>query len=173
MPASTWMTAAGVVGAVVIGGAAVVAAATTEPSAEPTATAVASPTASASPSSTASPSALPMATSAGAPGESTISAERAVEIAASQLATVADLVVEEIDLKPEDGRMIWDVEFAGDHEVEIDAVTGAVLKLETGDRERIDDDLGADDRGGGGGDEHGDDHGGGDGEPGGSNQGHG
>ena len=63
-----------------------------------------------------------------------------MEIATSQLATVADLVVEEIDLKPEDGRMIWDVEFAGDHEVEIDAVTGAVLKLEIGDRERMDDD---------------------------------
>ena len=44
----------------------------------------------------------------------------------SHLTTVGDLVVEEIDLKPEDGRMIWDVEFAGDHEVELDAVTGAM-----------------------------------------------
>jgi hypothetical protein len=104
-----------------------------------------------------------MGISAGATGESTISAERAVEIATSQLATVADLVVEEIDLKPEDGRMIWDVEFAGDHEVEIDAVTGAVLKLEIDDRERMDDE----------GDVHGDDRGGGDSGPGGGNQGHG
>ena len=173
MPASTWMTAAGVVGAVVIGGAAVVAAATTEPSAEPTASAAASPTASASPRSTASSSASPMGISAGATGESTISAERAVEIATSQLATVPDLVVEEIDLKPEDGRMIWDVEFAGDHEVEIDAVTGAVLKLEIDDRERMDDGGGADDHGGDDGDVHGDDRGGGDSGPGGGIQGHG
>jgi hypothetical protein len=114
-----------------------------------------------------------MGSSAGAAGESTISAERAVEIATSQLATVADLVVEEIDLKPEDGRMIWDVEFAGDHEVEIDAITGAVLKLEIDDRERMDDDGRPDDRGGDDGDEHGDDRGGGDSGPGGGNQGHG
>jgi hypothetical protein len=42
-------------------------------------------------------------------------------------------VVEEIDLEFEDGRMIWDVEFVGDHEVEVDSMTGDVVKRESGD----------------------------------------
>ena len=163
MPASTWRTAAGVVGAVVIGGAALVAAATTDRSTDPTASPAATPTASTSPTAnTANQPALPTETATpDATSENNISAERAVQIAMSHLPTVGDLVVVEIDLKPEDGRMIWDVEFAGDHEVELDAVTGAMLKLEIGDRDRTDDVGRADDRGGDDdGTDHGDDHGG-------------
>ena len=154
MPASTWRTAAGVVGAVVIGGAALVAAATTDSSTDPTASAASSPTASASPTATTSTQpALPTATVSpdATPENGSISAERAAQIAMSHLATVGDLVVEEIQLKLEDGRMIWDVEFVGDHEVELDAVTGAMLKLEIGNGGRTEEV---------GGDDHGDDHGG-------------
>jgi hypothetical protein len=57
-------------------------------------------------------------------------------------------VVEEIDLEFEDGRMIWDVEFVGDHEVEVDSTTGDVVKLEFGDGHDDDgDDNGRDDDG--------------------------
>jgi hypothetical protein len=73
------------------------------------------------------------------------------------LTTVGDLVLAEIDLELEDGRMIWDVEFSGDHEVEIDAVTAAVLKVEIGGRATVNDDDGTDDDGT---DDRGDDHGG-------------
>jgi uncharacterized membrane protein YkoI len=35
-----------------------------------------------------------------------------------------------IELEAEDGRLVWEVEFANDIEVEIDATTGAVLDVE-------------------------------------------
>ena len=141
--------AAGVAGAIVIGGAALVAVASTD-SMESTG---AAPTNSASPATTSTGTTLTA---------ETISEDQAVRIAAGQLATVGEVVVEEVDLEPEDGRMTWDVEFSGDHEVEIDAVTGAVLKLEIGDDETGDDrhrDDG-DDHGDDEGDDRGDDHGG-------------
>jgi hypothetical protein len=176
MPASTWTTAGGVA-ALVVTGAALVAVASTD-SPEPTAsTAISSeaPSAAASPSSSPEPSSAtePSRSVAASPsispdstvsavtvssGASMISAERARQIAAGQLMTVGDLVLAEIDLKPEDGRMIWDVEFAGDHEVEIDAVTAAVLEIEIGGRVHVNDDNGTDDRGDDRGDDHGDDN---------------
>ena len=63
------------------------------------------------------------------------------------------LVLAEIDLELDDGRQIWDVEFVGDHEVEVDSTTGDVVKVEVGDGrddhrdDRGDDDRGDDDRG--------------------------
>jgi hypothetical protein len=77
-----------------------------------------------------------------------VSADQAVGIALDALGGDTR-VVEEIDLEFEDGRMIWDVEFVGDHEVEVDSTTGDVVKLEFGDGHDDDgDDNGHDDDGG-------------------------
>jgi hypothetical protein len=148
MPTPRWLTAAGVAGAVVIGAGALIAVAATGPSAKPTSTT------STGTSRTTTPSASPSPTPE---GTETISAAEAVQIAESHLTGVGELVIEEVDLKPEDGRLIWDVEFEGDREVEIDAVVGSVVKLEISgdDRNRgDDDDHGDDDHGD---DDHGDD----------------
>jgi hypothetical protein len=85
-----------------------------------------------------------------------VTSAEAVEIARAELGMGADaLALDEIDLKFEDGRQIWDVEFVGDHEVEVDSTTGDVVKVEVGDgrddRGDDDDDRGDDD------DDHGDD----------------
>ncbi len=75
-----------------------------------------------------------------------------------------------MELKLEDGRVIWEVEFADDAEVEIDATTGVIVKVETaddrggnsgpgsGDDDHDDDRSGNSGRGGDD-DESGDDHG--------------
>ncbi|MGH8824899.1 MAG: PepSY domain-containing protein [Jiangellaceae bacterium] len=157
MPRPTWLTAAGVGGAIVIAGSALVAVAATGPSSDP-GTASASPDRSAtstpdgtpessvttepSPSATSSPSSTPVPSlgddvSAG-PGASqpVVSAAEAVDIARAALAVGVPAV--EVDLKFEDGRQIWDVEFVGDHEVEVDSTTGDVVKLEIGDDDDVD-----------------------------------
>jgi len=63
-----------------------------------------------------------------------ISSAEAVEIARRAVTGGGSSpTVEELDLKFEDGRQIWDVEFLGDDEVEVHAVTGEVVKLELGE----------------------------------------
>jgi hypothetical protein len=90
-------------------------------------------------------------------GQPSVTSAEAVEIARVELGMGADaLVLEEIDLELEDGRQIWDVEFAGDHEVEVDSTTGEVVKVEVGDGR----DDHRDDRGDDGDDNDGDDNGG-------------
>ncbi len=146
MPAPKWLTVAGVAGALVVGGSAVVAVAGSGPSGEPgSATTVSSsPTASASSTPEASPSdasrgvATPHIT--GTPeavpdgSGDIISSAEAVEIARRAVTGGGSSpTVEELDLKFEDGRQIWDVEFLGDDEVEVHAVTGEVVKLELGE----------------------------------------
>ena len=153
MPAPKWLTAAGVAGALVVGGSAVVAVAGSDPSGEPSSLSTVSSSPTASPSSTpeASPSdparrtATPHTTGTpeavpDGPGDIISSAE-AVEIARRAVTGGGSSpTVEELDLKFEDGRQIWDVEFVGDDEVEVHAVTGEVVKLELGDDDDRDDD---------------------------------
>jgi len=141
----TWLTAAGVGGAIVIAGSALVAVAATGPSSDPGTTS-ASPSATSSaegtPESGASVTTSPSSTPES--GQPAVTAAEAVQIARAELAAGGDVpAVEEIDLKLEDGRQIWDIEFVGDHEVEVDSTTGDVVKLEFGDGR--DDDLGHDD----------------------------
>jgi hypothetical protein len=154
MRRKTWLTAAGVGGAIVIGGSALVAVAASGPS-DPGTTSSA-PTASATSSPEGTPESddgLDPTPSQGdqiAPpgsGQPAVSADQAVEIARAALGGRGDTpVVEEIDLEFEDGRKIWDVEFVGDHEVEVDSTTGDVVKLEFGDdRDDAGDDNGHDD----------------------------
>jgi Peptidase propeptide and YPEB domain len=179
MATKTWMTAAGVVGTVVIGGSALVAVATTGPSdtaatsAAPGASATASPEGTPdsggipdpTPSSTSTPSSSPTPsqgdlTGASGSGRPPVTSAEAVEIARAELGLESDAVtLEEIDLEWEDGRQIWDVEFAGDHEVEVDSTTGEVVKVDVGDGrdDRGDDDDG-DDSGRGRGSDDGPNH---------------
>jgi hypothetical protein len=153
MSAPKWLTAAGVAGALVVGGSAVVAVAGDDPSGDPSSASTVSSSPTASPSSTpeASPSdpdrgiATPHTT--GTPeavpdgSGDIISSAEAVEIARRAVTGGGSSpTVEELDLKFEDGRQIWDVEFVGDDEVEVHAVTGEVVKLELGDDDRDDDD---------------------------------
>jgi uncharacterized membrane protein YkoI len=93
-----------------------------------------------------------------------ISSAEAVEIARrAVMGGGSSPTVEELDLKFEDGRQIWDVEFVGDDEVEVHAVTGEVVKLELSDDDEDDDNSGpgSDEDGGGsgrGGHDDGPDH---------------
>lgn len=136
MSAPKWMTAAGVVGALAVAGSAIVAVAATGPTSE---AGSARSSASSSPSASTDPSVrTPDVT--GTPeavhGDvgAQISAAEAVGIAAGSISGEgASRSVREIDLEFEDGRWVWDVELAGDDEVEVDAVTGVVVKLERGD----------------------------------------
>lgn len=146
MARKTWMTAAGVVGAVVIGGSALVAVATTGPSGS-TATSSA-PSASVASSTESTPSSSPTPaegdlTGTSGSGQPSVTSAEAVEIARAELGMGADaLVLAEIHLELEDGRQIWDVEFVGDHEVEVDSTTGEVVKVEVGDGRDDHDDNG-------------------------------
>ncbi|MGH8773671.1 MAG: PepSY domain-containing protein [Jiangellaceae bacterium] len=89
-----------------------------------------------------------------ASADAAISAPEAVEIAGRELAGGGSAPpVDRLDLKFEDGRLIWDVEFVGDHKVEVDATTGAIVKFELGD-----DDHGDDDNSGRGGHDDGPNH---------------
>jgi hypothetical protein len=175
MSASKWLTAAGVAGALVVGGSAVVAVAGGDPSGEPSSasTVSSSPTASpstpeaspsdpfrgiATPHTTGTPEAVPDGSG------DIISSAEAVEIARRAVMDGGSSpTVEELDLKFEDGRQIWDVEFVGDDEVEVHAVTGEVVKLELSDDDEDDDNSGpgSDEDGGGsgrGGHDDGPDH---------------
>ncbi|HEX6578699.1 MAG TPA: PepSY domain-containing protein [Jiangellaceae bacterium] len=160
MARKTWMTAAGVVGAVVIGGSALVAVATTGPSGSTATSSAPSASATSSPESTPSSSPTPEQgdrTGTAGSGQPSVTSAEAVEIARAELGMGADaLVLAEIDLELEDGRQIWDVEFVGDHEVEVDSTTGEVVKVEAGDGR----DDHRDDRGDDEGDDEGDDNGG-------------
>ena len=167
MRRKTWLTAAGVGGAIVIGGSALVAVAAGGPSdpgttsSAPSASAASSPDGTPesddaldpTPSSSPTPSQDDQAAPGGS-GQPAVSSDQAVGIARAALGGDT-LVVEEIDLEFEDGRMIWDVEFVGDHEVEVDSTTGDVVKLEFGDGH---DDDGGDDSSGRGGEDDGPDH---------------
>ena len=160
MPAPKWLTAAGVAGALVVGGSAVVAVAGTDPSGQPRSTGPesSSPESSSlesssleSSSPTPSPSRTPEASPSGV-----ISSAEAVEIALGELlGSGSSPTVREIDLEFEDGRQIWDVEFVGGHEVEVEAMTGEIVKLELGDDDG--DDRDHDNSGPGGGDDDDDD----------------
>ena len=156
MPTRAWIPAVGVAGAVVISGAALVAVAATGPSIEPTS----GRSNSTSSATTASVGPLGMPTEAADPhpaspstafpndtAEESIPREQAVQIAASHLTGVGELVLEDVELEREDGRMIWDVEFVGDHEAEIDAATGSVVELEVRDDDRDNGDHRDDDDG--------------------------
>jgi hypothetical protein len=146
----TWLTAAGVGGAIVIGGSALMAVAASGPSDPGTTGSAPSASATSSPEGTpASDDALDPTpgqddqTAAPGSGQPAVSSDQAVEIARAALGGGGDtLVVEETDLEIEDGRQIWDVEFVGDHEVEVDSTTGDVVKIESGDGR---DDNGRDD----------------------------
>lgn len=162
MARKTWMTAAGVVGAVVIGGSALVAVATTGPSGAAATSSAPSASATSSPESTPSSSPTPGEgdpTGTSGTGQPSVTSAEAVDIARSELGMGADaLALAEIDLELEDGRQIWDVEFVGDDEVDVDSTTGEVVKVEVGDgRDDHRDDRGDDD---GGDDDGGDDNGG-------------
>ncbi len=146
MSRPTWLTAAGVGGAIVIAGSALVAVAATGPSSDPGTTS-ASPSATSSAEGTPEPGASVTTSPSSTPesGQPAVTAAEAVQIARAELAAGGDVpAVEEIDLKLEDGRQIWDIEFVGDHEVEVDSTTGDVVKLEFGDG---DNDQGDDDSG--------------------------
>jgi hypothetical protein len=147
----TWLTAAGVGGALVIGGSALVAVAASGPSdpgttgSAPSASATSSPEGTPASDDTLDPTpSRDDQTAAPGSGQPEVSSEQAVEIARAALGGGGSLVVEEIDLEFEDGRLIWDVEFVGDHEVEVDSMTGDVVKRESGDGR---DDDGRDDNG--------------------------
>jgi len=148
MRRKTWLTAAGVGGAIVIGGSALVAVAAGGPSDPGTTSSAPSASETSSPDATPesddaldpTPSQDDQAAPAGS-GQPAVSSDQAVGIARAALGGDAP-VVEEIDLEFEDGTMIWDVEFVGDHEVEVDSTTGDVVKIESGDGR---DDNGRDD----------------------------
>ncbi|MGH9249228.1 MAG: PepSY domain-containing protein [Acidimicrobiales bacterium] len=147
MSRPTWLTAAGIGGAIVIAGSALVAVAATGPSPDPGTTS-SSPSATSSAEGTpeSGASVTPSPSSTPESGQPAVTAAEAVEIARAELAAGGDVpAVEEIDLELEDGRQIWDIEFVGDHEVEVDSTTGDVVKLEFGDGR--DDDDGHDDDG--------------------------
>jgi hypothetical protein len=176
MSASKWLTAAGVAGALVVGGSAVVAVAGGDPSGEPSSASTVSSSPTASPST---PEASPSDPSRGIATPHTTGTPEAVPDGSGDIISSAEAVeiarravmgggssptVEELDLKFEDGRQIWDVEFVGDDEVEVHAVTGEVVKLELSDDDDEDDDNsgpGSDEDGGGsgrGGHDDGPDH---------------
>ena len=153
MPAPKWLTAAGVAGALVVGGSAVVAVAGSDPSGDPSSASTVSSSPTASPSST--PEASPSDPSRGIATPHTTGTPEAVPDGSGDIISSAEAVeiarravtggessptVEELDLKFEDGRQIWDVEFVGDDEVEVHAVTGEVVRLELGDDDDRDDD---------------------------------
>jgi hypothetical protein len=152
MSASKWLTAAGVAGALVVGGSAVVAVAGGDPSGEPSSASTVSSSPTASPST---PEASPSDPSRGIATPHTTGTPEAVPDGSGDIISSAEAVeiarravtgggssptVEELDLKFEDGRQIWDVEFVGDDEVEVHAVTGEVVKVELGDDDDEDDD---------------------------------
>ena len=152
MSASKWLTAAGVAGALVVGGSAVVAVAGGDPSGEPSSASTVSSSPTASPST---PEASPGDPSRGIATPHTTGTPEAVPDGSGDIISSAEAVeiarravtgggssgtVEELDLEFEDGRQIWDVELVGDDEVEVDAVTGEVVKLELGDDDDRDDD---------------------------------
>jgi hypothetical protein len=152
MSASKWLTAAGVAGALVVGGSAVVAVAGGDPSGEPSSASTVSSSPTGSPST---PEASPSGPSRGIATPHTTGTPEAVPDGSGDIISSAEAVeiarravtgggssptVEELDLKFEDGRQIWDVEFVGDDEVEVHAVTGEVVKLELGDDDDEDDD---------------------------------
>jgi uncharacterized membrane protein YkoI len=159
MPAPKWLTAAGVAGALVVGGSAVVAVAGTDPSGQPSSTSPESPSPESSSLESSSPTPSPSRTPEASPS-GVISSAEAVEIALGELSgSGSSPTVREIDLEFEDGRQIWDVEFVGGHEVEVEAMTGEIVKLELGDDDG--DDRDHDNSGPGGGDDDDDDDDGG------------
>ncbi len=161
MSAPKWMPAAGVAGALTVAGSAIVAVAATGPTSE---AGSARSSVSSSPSASPEPSVRTpdvTGTPEAVPGDvgAQISAAEAVDVAAGSISGEgASPSVREIDLEFEDGRWIWHVEFAGDDEVEVDAMTGVVVKLERRDDK---DDWGdRDDNSGPGSGDDGDDDGG-------------
>ncbi len=63
-----------------------------------------------------------------------MTSEQAVAIAEQALAEFSGVpAVREVEREFEHGRDVWEVEFGRQHEVYVDAVTGAVVKIEIDD----------------------------------------
>lgn len=60
-------------------------------------------------------------------GEATVSIERALQIARERF---PNLVVSELELTTEDGRLVYDIEFDGGVAVYLDAATGRIVEVE-------------------------------------------
>ena len=147
------------VAALLIGGTAIATAATNDTSATATPRPVAVQDAS---STTTVPTTAPITTPAGSTRVGELSRDEAAAIA---LAHVGSGRVTKIEQEVEHGRMEWKVEIVDrtrEHDVRVDAMTGAITRVDAGD-DRGSDNRGSDDRGGdnrGGDDRHGDDRGG-------------
>jgi uncharacterized membrane protein YkoI len=147
------------VAALLIGGTAIATAATNDTSATASPRPVAVQDAS---STTTVPTTAPITTPAGSTRVGELSRDEAAAIA---LAHVGSGRVTKIEQEVEHGRMEWKVEIVDrtrEHDVRVDAMTGAITRVDAGD-DRGSDNRGSDDRGGdnrGGDDRHGDDRGG-------------
>jgi uncharacterized membrane protein YkoI len=137
------------VAALLIGGTAIATAATNDTSATASPRPVAVQDAS---STTTVPTTAPITTPAGSTRVGELSRDEAAAIA---LAHVGSGRVTKIEQEVEHGRMEWKVEIVDrtrEHDVRVDATTGAITRVDAGD-DRGSDNRGSDDR-------HGDDRGG-------------
>jgi uncharacterized membrane protein YkoI len=70
----------------------------------------------------------------GNPGQSTISGERALQIATNHAGVPRNQIrVDDLELDSDDGRLSWEIEFHHgnwEYEYDIDAYTGAIIKSE-------------------------------------------
>jgi uncharacterized membrane protein YkoI len=132
------------VAALLIGGTAIATAATNDTSATATPRPVAVQDGS---STTTVPTTVPITTPAGSTRAGELSRDEAAGIA---LAHVGAGRVTEIEREFEHGRREWKVEIVGrtgEHDVRVDATTGAITRVDADD-DRRDDDRDRDDRGG-------------------------
>ncbi|WP_343960527.1 PepSY domain-containing protein, partial [Pseudonocardia alaniniphila] len=129
------------VAALLIGGTAIATAATADTSSTATPRPVAVQDGS---STTTVPTTVPVTTQAGSTRVGEISRDEAVAIALAHMGTGR---VTEIEREFEHGRLEWKVEIVGrtgEHDVRVDATTGAITRVDADDRR--DDDRGSDDR---------------------------
>lgn len=140
-------TIAAAVGALALSGVAVAAVAASDDTTEPAATEPATTQTDVDQPSE-EPSESPSATDSPAPRTSDgVTSEQAVAIAEQALAELSGVpAVREVEREFEHGRDVWEVEFGREHEVDVDAVTGEVIKIEIDDDDDDDRDWDDDDR---------------------------